>query len=52
MARDKGDYIIEILDLVTVFNKEIRAVDGLNIEIRRGEVFGFLTKRWEKNHFY
>ena len=36
------EYIIETNGLVKVFNGKIRAVDGLNIMIKRGEVFGFL----------
>ncbi len=39
---DNDDYIIETQGLVKVFNKKVRAVDGLSIKIRRGEVFGFL----------
>jgi ABC-2 type transport system ATP-binding protein len=35
-------YIIETQDLVKVFGKDVRAVDGLSIKVKRGEVFGFL----------
>jgi ABC-2 type transport system ATP-binding protein len=37
-----NEYIIETQGLVKVFDKKVRAVDGLNIKVRRGEVFGFL----------
>jgi ABC-2 type transport system ATP-binding protein len=40
MAND--EYIIETQDLVKVFGKDVRAVDGLSIKVKRGEVFGFL----------
>jgi ABC-2 type transport system ATP-binding protein len=36
------EYIIETQDLVKVFGKDVRAVDGLSIKVKRGEVFGFL----------
>ncbi len=39
---DTEDYVIETQGLVKVFNKKVRAVDGLSIKVRRGEVFGFL----------
>lgn len=38
----EDDYIIETRDLVKTFPKNVRAVNGLSIKIRRGEVFGFL----------
>ena len=37
-------YIIETQGLIKVFDKKVRAVDGLNIKVRRGEVFGFLGR--------
>jgi predicted dithiol-disulfide oxidoreductase (DUF899 family) len=33
---------IEIRDLTKVYGKHIRAVDRLNLTVRRGEVYGFL----------
>lgn len=36
------DFIIETQGLVKTFSGKIKAVDDLNIKIRRGEVFGFL----------
>ncbi len=35
------DYMIEAIDLTKRYDN-LRAVDGLNIGIKRGEVFGFL----------
>ncbi len=34
--------IIEVKDLVKVYNGSIRAVDGITFEVAEGEVFGFL----------
>jgi len=34
--------IIEVKDLVKVYNGTIRAVDGISFEVQEGEVFGFL----------
>ena len=34
--------IIEVRNLTKVFNNEIRAVDGINLKIKKGEIFGFL----------
>jgi len=34
--------IIQVKNLVKVFNKDIRAVDGISFEIKEGEIFGFL----------
>jgi len=34
--------LIEVTDLVKVFAKEIRAVDGITFHVDEGEVFGFL----------
>ncbi|MGD1059960.1 MAG: ATP-binding cassette domain-containing protein [Methanomassiliicoccales archaeon] len=34
--------IVEVKDLVKVFDKTIRAVDGINFEVEEGEIFGFL----------
>jgi ABC-2 type transport system ATP-binding protein len=36
------DYIIETQGLVKTFLGGVTAVDGLNIRIKQGEVFGFL----------
>jgi len=37
-----GDNIIEVRDLVKVYNGSVRAVDGISFHVARGEVFGFL----------
>ncbi|MEM2839164.1 MAG: ATP-binding cassette domain-containing protein [Thermoplasmata archaeon] len=34
--------VIEVKDLVKVFEKKIRAVDGISFTVREGEIFGFL----------
>lgn len=34
--------IVEVKDLVKVFNGTIRAVDGISFEVEEGEVYGFL----------
>jgi ABC-2 type transport system ATP-binding protein len=34
--------IIEVKDLVKVYNGSIRAVDGISFEVAEGEIFGFL----------
>lgn len=34
--------IIEVKDLVKVFDKTIRAVDGVSFDVQEGEIFGFL----------
>ena len=34
--------LIEVSDLVKVFDRSIRAVDGISFSVDRGEVFGFL----------
>jgi ABC-2 type transport system ATP-binding protein len=34
--------IIEVRDLVKVFDKTIRAVDGVSFDVQEGEIFGFL----------
>ena len=34
--------LIEVTDLVKVFDGEIRAVDGITFDVNEGEVFGFL----------
>ena len=34
--------LLEITDLVKVFNKNIRANDGISLNIEKGEVFGLL----------
>jgi ABC-2 type transport system ATP-binding protein len=36
------DAIIRVDSLVKVFDPDIRAVDGISFEVRRGEIFGFL----------
>jgi len=38
----KGDAIIHVENLVKVYDPDIRAVDGISFEVRRGEIFGFL----------
>jgi len=37
-----NDNIIEVRDLVKVYNGNVRAVDGISFHVARGEVFGFL----------
>ena len=37
-----SDNIIEVRDLVKVYNGSVRAVDGISFHVARGEVFGFL----------
>ena len=34
--------IIKVRNLKKVFNNEIKAVDGISFEVKRGEIFGFL----------
>jgi len=34
--------MIQVQNLTKVFNNEIRAVDGINFNIKKGEIFGFL----------
>ncbi len=36
------DNIIEVADLVKVYDPDIRAVDKISFQLKRGEVFGFL----------
>jgi daunorubicin resistance ABC transporter ATP-binding subunit len=36
------DDIIEVTDLVKVYDPDVRAVDKISFQVRRGEVFGFL----------
>ncbi len=36
------DNIVDVQGLVKVFDPNIRAVDGISFQVRRGEVFGFL----------
>ena len=38
----EDDHIIETQGLVKIFDNKLRAVDGLSIKVKRGEVFGFL----------
>jgi ABC-type multidrug transport system ATPase subunit len=35
-------YVIETRDLTKVYGRRVRAVDRLNLRVRRGEVYGFL----------
>jgi ABC-2 type transport system ATP-binding protein len=37
-----AEYAIETTDLTKVYGKHVRAVDRLNLSVRRGEVYGFL----------
>jgi ABC-type multidrug transport system ATPase subunit len=37
-----SDNVIETRDLTKVYRRNLRAVDGLNLTVRRGEVYGFL----------
>jgi ABC-type multidrug transport system ATPase subunit len=37
-----SEYVIETRDLTKVFGRQVRAVDHLNLSVRRGEVYGFL----------
>ena len=37
-----SDNIIEVRDLVKVYNGNVRAMDGISFHVARGEVFGFL----------
>jgi len=37
-----SENVIEIRDLTKVYGKHVRAVDRLNLTVRRGEVYGFL----------
>lgn len=39
---DSEDFIIETRELVKIFPGNVKAVDGLSIKVKRGEVFGFL----------
>ena len=34
--------VIEVIDLVKVYDKTIRAVDGISFTVKEGEIFGFL----------
>lgn len=34
--------VIKVRNLKKVFNKEIKAVDGISFEVKQGEIFGFL----------
>ncbi len=34
--------VIEVKDLVKVYNGSIKAVDGINFQVQKGEIFGFL----------
>ena len=36
------DPIVEVQDLVKVYNGSVRAVDGVSFRVERGEIFGFL----------
>jgi ABC-type multidrug transport system ATPase subunit len=37
-----SEYAVETTDLTKVYGKRIRAVDRLNLSVRKGEVYGFL----------
>ena len=37
-----GDKIIEVRDLVKVYDPDVRAVDKISFDVNRGEIFGFL----------
>jgi len=37
-----GDEVIRTIDLTKVYAGDVRAVDGLNLSVRRGEIFGLL----------
>ena len=37
-----GAEAIEVRDLVKVYQGGTRAVDGISLTVRRGEIFGFL----------
>ena len=37
-----SDYAISIKNLVKIFDDEVTAVDNLNLEVKKGETFGFL----------
>ena len=47
-ANDAGDIVIDIIDLTKDYEvgflkkKKVRALDQLNLEVHRGEIFGFL----------
>jgi ABC-2 type transport system ATP-binding protein len=47
-AKDNSEVVIEIIDLTKDYEvgflkkKRVRALDHLNLEVRRGEIFGFL----------
>jgi ABC-2 type transport system ATP-binding protein len=43
MARkdDKMDYVVEVQNIVKSYN-EIKAVDGVEFKVKKGEIFGFL----------
>jgi len=43
MSEVETDYVVEIEDLVKVYHTgNVRALDGLNIKIRRGEIYAFI----------
>jgi ABC-2 type transport system ATP-binding protein len=41
-AKSPAPSAIEIFDLVRVFKGDVRAVDGIELEVRKGEIYGFL----------
>ena len=47
-AKDKSEVVIEIIDLTKDYEvgflkkRRVRALDQLNLEVHRGEIFGFL----------
>jgi ABC-type glutathione transport system ATPase component len=38
----KADAILLVKDLKKIFEPNVRAVDGISFDVKRGEVFGFL----------
>ncbi len=41
-SRTTGDEVIQTIDLTKVYPGDVRAVDRLNLTVRRGEIFGLL----------
>src|SRR6266511_2111924 len=42
MAMSVAEHVIETRDLTKVYGNHVKAVDRLNLSVRRGEVYGFL----------
>ena len=40
--RELGDVVVDVQDLVRVFNEKVRAVDNVSFKISHGEIFGLL----------